>query len=194
MSEQVKNKTATQRIEDLEKDIQNHASGLVNLYNTINNMAGDVLNLKEAVKILNFKIDAVIQSTRAKEDLTNESLTKHMRLSKAEELKSTVTDWVSKGLLVAQETVDAASFVVFQQLNEQDEIVDPRTQGNVSQLNAILKEAMIGKKVGESFKAADAVTNANFNIRIIENYALVQPEAAPVSTETEVPSTESVAE
>ena len=93
MSEENK-KTATERLEILE----NTVNSIIQAIQPLANMAQDLMALREALKLLNNKLDAVVKSINAGTALTDENLGQLMTENNAKELQDKVTKMVTDGL------------------------------------------------------------------------------------------------
>ena len=170
MSENENKKTATERLEVLENTAQN----IIQAIQPLANMAQDLMALREAVKLLNNKLDAVVKAITAGTALTDENLGQLMTENNAKELQDKVTKMVSDGLLAATDTISKDTFVV---INEQDgsgKIVNPRMQFFLSALNNDeIRSKLDGAKVGSNISVGDKGGSLN----ILEAYNIVTPQA-----------------
>lgn len=158
-------RTASQRIDDLER-------GLMGLYQTCDNMARDMMTIKDAIKLLGNKLDAVTKASNNGEKLTDEVLSRIMVENNIEELKEKVTALVAQGILVAAEDVTAQSFVVGRELAEDGAIQNPRMQFVVSALNPEVKDKFPGSKVGQTLNLQEG----KWRFEIQESYNIVTPQ------------------
>jgi hypothetical protein len=174
-------KTAAQRIDDLE-----HA--LMSLYQTADNMARDVTTLKDAVKILGNKVDAIVKATNRGETLTDEVISKIMVENNSEELKQKVANLVNAGALVPAEEILETSFIVGQEIDDEGIVQNPRIQFVVSTLQENIRKKFPGAKAGQVLDLQEG----KWKFVVSEIYSIVVPKqeelAAPVD-ETPVPAT-----
>lgn len=168
MSNQQQDKrTASQRIDDMER-------GLMALYQTADNMARDMGVIKEAIKLLGNKLDAVVKASNRGEALNDEVIAKIMVENNVEELKGKVTDLVNQGVLVAAEEVGPNSFVVGREIDENGTVVNPRMQFVVSALQGEIKDKFPGSKAGQILDLQEG----KFKFEVQEVYNLQTPQAA----------------
>jgi hypothetical protein len=173
MSNQQQDKrTASQRIDDMER-------GLMALYQTADNMARDMMTIKEAIKLLGNKLDSVVKASARGETLSDEVIAKIMVENNVEELKEKVTNLVNQGVLVAAEEVGPNSFVVGRELDENGVIANPRMQFVVSALQGEIKDKFPGSKAGQILDLQEG----KFKFEVQEVYNLQTPQAAPEQAE-----------
>lgn len=174
-NQQQDKRTASQRIDDMER-------GLMALYQTADNMARDLMTIKEAIKLLGNKMDSVVKQARTcpnlGEALSDENIAKAMVDNNVEELKGKVTKLVEDGILVAAEECGPNSFVVGRELGEDGLIANPRMQFVVSALNAEVKDKFPGAKAGQTLELQEG--KWKFEVQEIYNIQTpAAPEAAP---------------
>lgn len=169
-------KTATERLEILE----NTVNSIIQVIQPIQNMAQDLMGLREAVKLLNNKLDAVVKCVNTGTQLTDENIGQFMTENNAKELQDKVTKMVADGLLAATDTVGKDSFVV---INEQDgtgKVVNPRMQFLLSALqNEEIRASLDGAKVGTNI----AVGDKGGSLNVLEAYNIVTPQAPAAETQ-----------
>ena len=190
MSEENK-KTATERLELLE----NTVNSIIQAVQPLGNMSQDLMGLREAVKLLNNKLDAVVKSINAGTQLTDEILGQIMTETNAKELEGRVTKMVSDGLLASTDTVGKDSFVVINEQDESGKIVNPRMQFLLSALqNDEIRGKLEGAKTGTNIPVGDKGGSLN----VLEAYNIVTPQAqeapAPDATPTDAPAPEAATE
>lgn len=177
MSEENK-KTATERLELLE----NTANSIIQAIQPLANMAQDLMALREAVKLLNNKLDATIGALNAKEDLTDENIGARMTANNAKELQDKVAKMVGDGLLSATDTVGKESFVVINEQDSSGKIVNPRMQFLLSALN---NEEIRGKLEGAKTGTNIPVGDKGGSLNVLEAYNIVAPQAAAPEASSE---------
>jgi hypothetical protein len=170
MSEENK-KTATERLEVLE----NTANSIIQAIQPLANMAQDVMGLREAVKLLNNKLDAVVKSINAGTALTDENIGQLMTENNAKELQDKVTKMVNDGLLVATDTVGKDSFVVISESDPSGKVVNPRMQ---FLLSALQNEEIRGKLEGAAVGANIPVGDKGASLSVLEAYNISVPQPA----------------
>lgn len=182
-------KTSTERLTDLETTMSQVGQALSSLDPLIRDLGG----LKEALKLLNNKVDATVKALNAGLPLTDETLNKFMTANNEKELADKVTAMINSGLLTASDTVTNDSFVVINEADPAGTVVNPRMQFLVSALQMEeVRNKLNGAKVGDNI----AVGDKGASINILESYTIVIPKApeaaapgedanetAPVATE-----------
>lgn len=173
-------RTASQRLDD-------HERAIGAMYQTADNMARDLMMMKEAMKLLGNKMEAVIKAINQSLPLNDENLSKLMIENNIEDLKEKVEGLVSNGVIRVAEAITAASFVVVQELDVAGKVVNPRLQFSLSALNPDAQKKLIGAKVGDSA----ALTDNGSQFNVLEVYEIVPPsppqapEAAPAAPAVE---------
>lgn len=171
MSEENK-KTATERLEILE----NTVNSIIQAVQPLGNMTQDLMGLREAIKLLNNKLDSVVKAINAGTPLTDENLGQLMTENNAKELQAKVAKMVSDGLLTSTDTIGADSFVVINEQDSDGKIVNPRFQCLLSALNSDeLRNKLTGAKVGTNIPIGDKGGSLN----VLEAYNIVVPQATP---------------
>lgn len=166
MQQQQDKRTASQRIEDLER-------GLMSLYQTADNMARDLMTIKDAIKLLGNKLDAVVKATAAGETMSDEVIAKIMVQNNVDELKAKVDNLVAQGVLKAGEAIGPNSFVVGREISEDGTVQNPRMQFVVSALQEGVRDKFPGAKAGETL----VLQEGKWKFEVLEVYDLVAPEA-----------------
>jgi exo-beta-1,3-glucanase (GH17 family) len=174
--------SASARIEALEQSSQRLEQGLMALYQTADNMARDLITMKEALKLLGNKMDSVVQVISKGETLNDENISKAMVENNVADLKEKVAQLVSNGVLVASETVEANSFIVGEEVEDSGKVINPRIQSIVSAFEDSVKSKIVGAKVGQLVEVKEG--KAKLNIQ--EVYAIQVPAPEQEAT-TEVP-------
>lgn len=126
--------------------------------------------LKEALQLINQKLDAVVMLSASGASLTDENINSAIVSMKEQELKSRVDAYVQEGRLIAIEEVGGESMIVGRELNESGVVENPRIQFLVGRLIDELKEKFVGKKVGDLIKGE----NGKLDIEIMEIYNIVE--------------------
>jgi len=163
-------KSATERLEDLENLTQRVIQAIQPLESSLRDIAG----LREALKLLNNKLDAVVKSVNAGGPITDDGISKYMVENNVKELTSRVEGMVSQGMLVATDTVSKESFVVVNEADASGTIVNPRMQFLLSALdNEEVRTKLEGAKTGDNIFIGDKGASIN----ILEAYTLATPQA-----------------
>lgn len=160
-------RTAVQRIDDLER-------GLMGMFQAGDNLARDTMTLKEAIKLLGNKVDAIVKATMAGEDLNDQVLSRIMVENNVTELKNKVSQLIASGTLAPSENpVDEKTFIVGREVDQDGTVLNPRLQFVLNSLKEELREKIKGKKVGESVQFQEG----KLNFEIQETYEIVVPKA-----------------
>jgi len=174
-----KQRTASERIEGLE----NVASAL---YQSASSLTRDMAIVKDAIKLLGNKVDALVKALAAQAPINDDTIAKYMVENNVNELKGKVADLVAQGILKASEdTVAAEDFIVGQEIAiDTDDVVNPRMQFVVSSLtDEKVRNAMIGSIAGDILTIAPD----KLRFRVLEVYKVIIPEA-PAAQPTETPA------
>ena len=172
------NKTATQRIEDLEK-------GLMSTFQVVEMMTKDILTLKDAVKLLNNKLDAVVKNSKSGLELSEDNIGAHMIANNVAELKAKVDSLVAQGILSPGDTVTDNSFIVGREIDSTGQVVNPRLQVVFSALTELAKAKLIGAKVGDLIE----IEEGKLKLELMETFSIVQPDAPSAESATAVEAT-----
>lgn len=157
-------KTAAQRIDDLEFAVNQ-------VYVMSNNMAADLMLIKDAVKLLGKKVDAMVQIINKNEAMTDENIAKLMVEMNIEELKKKIEALIEKGILVPAEEISQTGFIVGQELDQDGKVVQPRTQFAVSALQPEIAPKILGKKAGDVIE----VSEGKLSLKVMEVYEIKTP-------------------
>lgn len=200
MSENTKN--ASQRIEELEVNLsklENTVNQLIGAIQPIQPMAQDLMGSKEALKLLNNKLDSVVRALNESQPLTEEVLSGYMTENNVTDLASKVKSMVDQGILESSDTVSKGSFVVINEMDSTGKVVNPRMQFLVSAIQSDeVKSKLDGAKVGDSIVLGDQ----GISINVLETYNVAAPkapeaqaslDASSATTETEAPAAETEA-
>lgn len=137
--QQAKKLNASQRLETLETNMQE-----VSMY--LNNMARDLSVVKQAIKLLGNKLDAVTKLA----GLSDDQISEIMIDNNVQELKEKVDGFITQGILTPGVLVTEKSFVVGYEIDTDDKVANKRLQFSVSALNPDLREKLIGASVGST--------------------------------------------
>lgn len=187
MNEQPKkpsdNRSVAQKLTDLD-------NAVMSLFHVNDNLARDAMNLKEAIKLLDKKVNAIVQATTAGESLSDEVLTRIMVQNEVEELARKVEQMVQLGNLTSETKVSENAFVVGCELNDEGTIVNPRLQFALKALSKELQEKIVGTQPGDTLRLAEN----KLRFRVLESYKIEEQKApaeatpAPVEAATTAPT------
>ena len=197
MSDQkpVDNRNASQKISDLE-------NAVMALYQTVDNMARDIMTLKEAMKLLGNKTDSIVKASSSGEQITDAVISRIMVENNVEELSNKVKNMVAQGVLAPQDQVEQNSFIIGQEVDDQGEVKNPRLQFALYAVQQELRDKFVGAKVGDTLNLQDG----KLKFCLLEIYQIQQPKApeasvaeapaaaAPEVTPVEAPAAETPAE
>lgn len=166
MSDGKQKLNASQRLETLEVNMQE-----VSMY--LNNMARDLQIIKEAIKLLGNKLDAVQRSA----GISNDSVAELMMENNANELKEKVNGFIAQGVLVGSEAASSAGFIVGKELGDDGKVVNQRVQFAVAGMNPDLQAKVVGAKPGDVITFSEDT----LKLEVTEVYEIVPPkqEEAP---------------
>lgn len=160
--EQPKQRTAGERITDLE-------NAMMGIYQAADQISRDIMTIKEAIKLLGNKLDAVAKATQTSDDV----ISKLMVENNVAELVSKVDDLVKKGILQKSTELSAASFVVGQELDEQGNVANPRIQFTLGSLDKELQDKIIAGGIGQPI----LLKEGKMKFLVTEVYSIVAPPA-----------------
>jgi hypothetical protein len=165
-------RTASQKIQDLERAVG--AS-----FQTMDNMTRDILTIKEAIKLLGNKVDAIVKAlqTSMSATINDDVISKIMVENNVEELKNKVTDLVTQGILAPQDEVDDNSFLVGREVNDIGEVVNPRLQFTLQALVEDLRGKLKGARPGNVV----TLQEGKLRFELLETYAVVPVPEQPAA-------------
>lgn len=193
MAENKDNRTATQRIEDLEKMVvllYQSNSELVAAVQNFQRFMGDMGLVKDALKLLNRKTEAIVQAATPETGITPTSVSDLVINMNVEDLKNQVQGYLASGQIEPTDSVTATSFVVCEESNSEGVVVNPRIQFRTDTVEEKVQKALLGAKAGDTVSFGEN----NFNAKVLEIYNLVPPKApeapaaAPAATEAAAPA------
>lgn len=164
MTTEKKKLNASQRLDTAEVNIQE-------LSGYLSNMARDLAVVKEAIKLLGNKLDAVQRAS----NVTDDSVSMLMMENNANELKEKVDSYVQQGLLVASEVATEQSFMVGKEVDDTGKVINTRIQFATGALTQEVRDKLIGSKVGDLVKFSEGTLKLEVN----EIYSIVAPQETP---------------
>lgn len=194
MSDKTDNRTATQRIEDLEKVVTILYQSIGQSTAGLKNLASDMSLVKDALKILNKKTEAIIQLASESTGITVDGVSNAIVKMNVEELGAQVAGYVSSGHLTASEEVADDSYLVCEEFNAENVVVNPRVQFRLDSQDQATRDSFKGKKAGDTVSFGENKLGA----KILEIYALTEPKAsealAPETAPTEATADTTITE
>lgn len=182
---QVDKRTATQRIEDLERVAsvlyQNQVVAK-NATDALPKMAEDVSLLKDALKLLNKKTEAIIQAATPETGINVTTVSALVTKLVVDEMAAQVAAHVTNGHLVAanEGEVEANSYLVCEEYHPDGSLANARIQFPLTSQDEPTQTAMKGKKVGDTVSFGPD----KFDAKVLEIYTMVEPKAPEAATET----------
>lgn len=174
MNNQPKQRTASERLTDLE-------NALMSLYNGVNTLSNDVMIIKEAIKLLGNKADAMAKASIRGQQMTDDVISGLMVENNMEELKQKVTNFVSQGILKSSDKVTEESFVVGRELDSEGNVANPRLQFLVSALSENVKNKLPGAQAGQVLDLEEG----KMKFEVLEVYSVQVPQTEEIKEATE---------
>jgi hypothetical protein len=177
--EEPKKRSAGERLDDLE-------NAVMSLFQLSDNITRDILTIKEALKLLNNKVDAMAKASVSGEQFSDDVLKRIMIENNCAELASKVNAMIEQGFLVSEGEVSENSFVVGEEVDNDGKVLNPRLQFVFQALKPELKEKLLGVKTGDTATITDVL-----KFHVSESYRIQQPQApaeeaaAPVEPTTD---------
>ena len=204
MSENTDTRTATQKIEDLEKVVTMLYQATAETKNAVENLLrsqGDMALVKDALKLLNKKTEAIILTATPETGITAAAVSALVIKMNVEDLTAQVAGYVENGHLAVAEEVADGTYLVCEESNAEGALVNPRIQFRLDSQDAATQAALKGKKVGDVTSFGDG----KFTAKLLEIYTITDhkapeaaapaaetaPESAPAETAAETPAAES---
>ena len=196
MSDTEVKKTATERLEDLEKraaELERLQGHIIQALQPVQSLAQTSEALKESVTLLNKKLNATIQALNknTSANVTDDQINDLMIENNVGELSGKVSKMVSDGLLVPSDSVESSSFVVVSESNPQGKIVNPRMQFLLSSIpSEDIRNKLSGAKVGDII----TVGEGGETVKVLESYSVSLPksEEAPAEAASEASAEQSL--
>jgi len=176
MSENTDKRTATQRIEDLERVVATLYEEATRNLALVQNLAkgqSELKLIKDAIKLLNHKSEAIIMSASESSGITNESVNKNMINLNVMELKKQVEISVANGTLVSADVIADGTYVVCEEVNPDGTIANPRVQFPLAAQPENVQQVLKGKKAGDLVNFGQ---EGSLDAKVLEVYTLVDVE------------------
>lgn len=189
MSE-VDNRTASMRLEDLEKVVTMLYQGVASMKPAVESLMksqGEMALVKDALRLLNKKTEAIIQCAASETGINVTSVSNLVIKMNVDELQAQVSGYVSNGYLTPTDEVAANSYLVCEEYNQDGTLANPRIQFRLDSQDEATSNSLLGKKVGDSVSFGEN----KFSAKILEIYMVTEPklpeaaEAAPAETAPE---------
>lgn len=177
MSENTDKRTATQKIDDLEKVVTvlyqslNQHKGAIE---ALQSLGKEVSVLKEVAKLLDRKTDAIVKVAKAETGISVESVKATVEQWNIEDMKGQVAGHLANGYLAPTDTVADDSYVVCEELApDTGAVVNPRIQFRLDSQADETKNLLRGKKTGDTAKFGET----KYDLKVLEVYTLTTPKA-----------------
>lgn len=169
-------KTASQRIEELEGTVE----ALVTNAQALNS---DVVNLKNALRLLGSQVTAMIKLSTAGSAVNEDAIKQVMVAEYTKELSDKVDHFVNQGVLAKSETAAPNSFVVGRELDSDGAVVNTRTQFVLSELKQTIAEKILGSKAGDIL----TLEEGKLRLEILELYSIQEAKGPEALTNEQEP-------
>lgn len=198
MSDNKDTRTATQKIEDLERVVSMLYQSVRSLDVAVKSFVDtqrDMVLVRDALRLLNKKTEAIVQVAKPESGITPESVSDLVIKMNVEDLKAQVADYLQRGSLIPSDEVSAKTYLVCEEQNADGSIANPRIQFRLDSQDPETQAALTGKKVGDLVSFGEG----KYNAKITELYGLVDSPAsqaaAPAAAPQEVaPAQEALAQ
>ena len=181
MSENTDKRNATQKIEDLEKVVTVLYQAVSQMKPALENLMrsqGDMALVKDALKLLNKKTEAIIQVAAPETGITVSAVSTLVVKMNVDDLTAQVAGYVANGHLVAGDEVADNSYLVCEESNADGTLANPRIQFRLDSQDKATADALRGKKAGDVVSFGEN----RFNAKILEVYTLAEPKAPEAAT------------
>ena len=176
MSE-VDKRTATQKIEDLEKTVVMLYQVMAQVKPSVEHLLqqqNEMAMVKDALRLLNKKTEAIIQAAQTTAGITVDNVSALVVQLNIVDLTAQVAAYVSNGHLVAADEVADNGYVVCEEQDSTGTVVNPRVQFRMDSQDPATVESFKGKKVGDIASFGEN----RFSAKVLEIYTIVEPKAA----------------
>jgi hypothetical protein len=175
-------RTATQKIEDLEKVVTMLYQSTAQIKNAVENLIKSQAEMglvKDALKLLNKKTEDIIQSAAPETGISVASVSNLVISMNVEDLKAQVAGYVASGHLGAADEVADNTYLVCEEYNADGTVANPRIQFRLDSQDQATGELLKGKKVGDTISFGEN----KFAAKILELYTLLEPKAPEAAAE-----------
>jgi hypothetical protein len=176
MSENTDKRNATQKIEDLEKVVTMLYQAVASQKPAVDSLLqsqGEMNLVKDALRILNKKTEAIIQVANPETGITVKSVSDLVIQMNVTDLKAQVDGYIQSGHLTPTDEVTANSYLVCEELNTDGTTANPRIQFRLDSQDEATSSALLGKKVGDTASFGEN----RFSAKLLEIYTLTEPKA-----------------
>lgn len=171
-----------EKLETLSGETLNLARRLGEMELIVFNLSRENQLLKQALSMLNDKIDAIVNVQKQSLDLNDANISEAMVRIKENSLKEKVDEMIARNLIEKTDVVGEKSFVVGRELNKEGVVENPRIQFLVSGVSEYFQEKMLNKKIGDLVSEEDKL-----DLEIVEIYNLIEDPAMRLDPQNELP-------
>jgi hypothetical protein len=152
-------------LDDLER-------ALMSLFQNMENLGRETNAIRDAVRLLGNKVDALAKANIRGEQPTDETLSQIMIDNNVEELKGKVDGLVKAQVLVSTDIVSETSFIVGRELAaDSDKVINPRLQFSLTSLAKEVGDKIKGRLIGDII----TVQEGQARFEILEVYNIQTP-------------------
>jgi hypothetical protein len=152
-------------LDDLER-------ALMSLFQNMENLGRETNTIRDAVRLLGNKVDALAKANIRGEQPTDETLSQIMIDNNVEELKGKVDGLVKAQVLVTTDIVSETSFIVGRELAaDSDKVINPRLQFSLTALAKEVGDKIKGRLIGDII----TVQEGQARFEILEVYNIQTP-------------------
>lgn len=168
------NRTASQRLDDVERVVASLYNGLQQLAGGLDSLAKSVQEfpmIRQAVYLMSKRLECVIGVADPLSGISLETVDAAVIQSNVVELKEQVNSWLGAGAITATDAVGEKTFVVACEKDAEGKVANPRIQFSLDSQREELKTALTGKKVGETISFGEG----KLDLEILELYTVNEP-------------------
>jgi len=187
MSDNKDTRTATQKIEDLERVVSMLYQSVTALDGAVKSLMStqrDMVLVRDALRLLNKKTEAIIQVATPESGITAVAVSDLVIKMNVDDLKAQVADYLQRGSLIPSDEVSAKTYLVCEEQNADGTIANPRIQFRLDSQDPETQAALTGKKVGDVVSFGEG----KYNAKITELYSLVDSPAPQAVAQAAAPS------
>ena len=176
-------KSAAERLSEVEKVSQGLVVSVVRTAQEMRTINQKLQTLDRVISQLIAYVDGIEKVFADDKPLTKEAHKEAMLANRLQAQKAEVDMYLAQKLLKVAEVITAKSFVVYQEVDQDGKVLNPRGHVEIEPLTGDIKAKFMDKKVGDKFEVMP-----NRLMEILEVYEVTPPqapvaEAAPVVEE-----------